>query len=572
MDLQFYPTPPELRDKAWAKFKRRNKTRLLEPSAGKGDLINGKVYFELGGRRYESSMPPIDVIEMDVTQHPLLKSMGFNVIGVDFMAMENGAMYSHIILNPPFLQGVNHVLHAWDIMYDGEIVAIINARSIRNLKNKERVRLAKLIEEYGSVEFLEEEFVEAERKTNVEIALIHLEKKSDFFKELVGDILNNLKKEREFNVESEFEESENTLAVPRNFIENQVLAFKAAVEATKQSIFANARNSYYVSLLGRTMEKMEADANDYSVEKLKDVQQKINVAYADLKNRAWTSIITSSEATSRLSSKAKARLDAEFETIKTLEFNASNVYGLLYGLCEKQGEIQEEMLCDIFDLIGKYHSDNLVFYCGYKSNDKHRTLGLKLKTTRFVIPNNKSYGSFSSSAMSMLRDFDKAFAMLDGKHHCEVSLESLFSDRMDELRDGKRLSGSYFDVRYFKGVGTIHFFPKSEKLMDALNRYVGKRRQWLPNEFVNGSEEYWAHYDMSEKVDKEVRESVLKNHKQYSRWSRDPFWFVNSNDDTERNKISNEIFSEVETVMKKRGIDVMKSIDDKSGNRLLEAS
>jgi len=54
------------------------------------------------------------------------------VVGHDFLEFKMGAIYSHIIMNPPFSQGAAHVLHAWHILYDGEIVALLNAETVRN--------------------------------------------------------------------------------------------------------------------------------------------------------------------------------------------------------------------------------------------------------------------------------------------------------------------------------------------------------------------------------------------------------------------------------------------------------
>ena len=48
MDNQFYPTPVSLGVKAFNKFKNRRITRLLEPQAGRGDLVD--VVHELASR------------------------------------------------------------------------------------------------------------------------------------------------------------------------------------------------------------------------------------------------------------------------------------------------------------------------------------------------------------------------------------------------------------------------------------------------------------------------------------------------------------------------------------------
>ena len=159
-----------------------------------------------------------------------------------------------------------------------------------------------------------------------------------------------------------------------------------------------------------------------------------------------------------------------------MQFTTQNVYGFLQGILESQGSIQNDMVCDIFDLICRYHSENLAYYKGWKSNDKHRTLGMRLKTTRFVIPrcgDNYFHGSINYGTKQMLSDMDKVFSILDSVPKPQISLYKLFDDNIKALCNGERLSSSYFDIRFYPGVGTVHFFPKRKDLMDRLNLIVG---------------------------------------------------------------------------------------------------
>lgn len=112
----------------------------------------------------------------------------------------------------------------------------------------------------------------------------------------------------------------------------------------------------------------------------------------------------------------------------------------------------------------------------------------------------------------MIRDIDRVFAMLDGKAELEVSLESVLDRNLQELKREARLSGSYFDVRFYPGVGTIHFFPSKEKnLVDRLNRLVGKHRQWIPKQDDEVTKNFWQAYDKSEKLDAELRKGFCQS-------------------------------------------------------------
>lgn len=567
MDHQFYPTPLPLALKAWAKFKNRDYVRVMDPSAGHGHLLKGAPFLQETARGiYRRGEPSIvDCCEIDPTMHPVLREQGFNVVGLDFMEYSGGQWLSHIILNPPFLQGTEHVLKAWQILWDGEIVAIVNAETIRNPFSAQRQMLVRLIENFGEVEFVQDAFAgpDAERRTNVEVALIYLRKQADMQTDIIGDLLGELKKDEASTagLASGFEAPQQ-LAIPNTSIENTVLAFNAAVEASRQSIFAGAKAAYYSRLLGRTLAEMSNEKVESAEPLTKYVHKTLLTNYLDLKARAWSSILRSTKVTSRLSSKAQQRLESEFESIKQLEFTVRNVYGFLCGLIDKQGEVMLDMACDVFDLATKYHSDNTVWYKGWKSNDRHRTCGKRMRTNRFILPGHgrESYqSSMGYDSLRLLGDFDKVFAMLDGKTQPEVSLVYLFDKHYRELLNGKRLSSSYFDVRYYPGAGTIHFFAQDKAIVDRLNRLVGRRRQWLPPDDKQGSEVFWKQYDQAEKLDKELRAEVTKvatdpAYKNHFGWAG-PLSALNSPTEETRNAAMEVLFTAATTVLQKHDID-----------------
>ena len=570
MDMQFYPTPLDLAQRAWSKFKDRNFVRILEPSAGEGHLIGAVPVDRFGYHRYK-----IDAIELDSTKHPLLKGM-CDVVGFDFLRFEAGAIYSHIIMNPPFADGAKHVLKAWDILFDGEIVAILNADTLRNAYSKERQMLTRLIEQHGEVEFIPDAFKgdEVERQAEVEVALVYLCKQADT-SAIIGDILGEMKADTEaHSLGADFHEAHD-LALPNNFAENTVLAFNAAVEAMRQEVYAEARASHYARLLGETMAKVNGDASGESSSESSGstatwVRGELGKRYGKLKDRAWTGILRSTQVTSRLSSSAQRRLETEFENIKKLEFSESNIYGFLAGLANAGGQIQIEMACDVFDLITKYHSDNTVFYMGWKSNDRHRTCGMRIKTTRFVLPGHRrSLGdSLYWDSEQVLGDFDKVFAMLDGKTEPETSLVQVFRSSFRELRFGSRVSSSYFDVRYYPGVGTIHFFPRNKMLIDRLNRLVGRHRKWLPPTDEGVSKDFWLQFDKAEKFDGEVRKEFAKSGVGRSTWSKPSLQSLFH--DNDRKAESEEVLAQaVQVVLDRHGINIEAAIEQHDSGRPL---
>ena len=510
-DWQSYPTPARLANHAWSKFTNREVERLLDACAGAGALADAQVRGnERSYRGIRGEAFPVDVIEIDARHHPTLREKDYNVVGFDFLDFEGGAIYSHVIMNPPFAQGARCVLKGWDMLWEGELVAILNAETLRNPCSAERKRLASLVAEHGSVEFITEAFIGAdvERATNVEVALVHLVKPAHCAVDWMGPVIDRLAVDR--HEESGFE-LPHELALPNTFVTSQCIAFRCAVKAMREAVRADAVAGHFAVRLGGTMASRHGSMNQDSTQLLGgDVRKSLRTRYLGLKDRAWASVLRSTDTLAKLSAKVQKQAEAQFAQIKTLEFTESNVYGFLLGLVESQPDMQIDMACDVFDQITRYHSDNTVFYRGWKSNDRHRSCGFRIKTTRFILPGHDSRGYSSTLGYDSIRtlaDFDKVFAMVDGKPKPEVGLVDVFQTHFSALRSGGRVSSSYFDVRYYPGVGTIHFFARDRTLVDRLNRLVGGKRQWLPPQEPNGSA-FWKQYDKADAFDSQVRSEV----------------------------------------------------------------
>ena len=560
MDIQFYPTPKSLAHKMWNKFNNKNFLKILEPQAGEGDLALSDPwgYAESNNRHYHRTLP-IDCCEIDVSKHAILRAKGLNVVGVDFLEFGSAASYSHIIMNPPFENGEQHVLKAWDTLWNGEISACINAQSIRNPNSYARRKLIELIDLYGSVEYVEGAFEveDAIRKASVDVALVYLHKQADADSEIYGDIIAQMSKETNDSAKliEGFEERQE-VALPNTTIENAVVAFNAAMRTMKESVFAETRAKYYRELLGDTLEVRSGNTGKGAQQKvtIDFVQGQLGSRYEDLKNRAWTCILHSSKATALLSSKGRKMVESEFESIKKLEFTVQNIYAFLQGLAENQGDIQIQMALDVFDSICKQIEDNTELYrTWWKSNGKHRACGMRIKMSRFVLPRNTvDYGSgINHDALERLRDIDKVMAMLDGKRVPEVSLVETFEKFSGELKRGQRLRTSYFDVRWYPGVGTIHFYPTDKKLIERFNRIVGQHRKWLPAEGESVNAGFWEQYEHADKFQKEFNAEMTRRRR--SQWD-DPRRGLFSRDDDEKARVEALVDEVLTGIQEKHGI------------------
>ena len=169
--------------------------------------------------------------------------------------------------------------------------------------------------------------------------------------------------------------------------------------------------------------------------------------------------------------------------------------------------------------------------------------------------------------MQRLRDFDRVFGLLDGRFDPEkgfapeYGLVDAFTNDASELAAGCRISTSYFDVRWFPGVGSVHFFPKSKSLMDAMNRFVGRERQWIPSERHEASADFWKQYDFAESFDREVRAEVNKTVSGRTYWGGPIEQMMRGRDEDEASRAAEGIDKAMEAVQIRHGLDIDNLLD-----------
>ena len=535
MDYQYYPTGEKTAALMWAKFKRPIR-HVCDPSAGKGHLIRhakegfpgldesdipwladvqdvdvpngrfGATRLREYARQKFADLPEVSAIEIDVAHHSSLKELGVKVLGYDFLETSSLATVSHLILNPPFAEGCAHVLHGWDCLHDGEVVAIVNAQTLRNPYTQERRRLVELIERHGSFEYLTDQFVDdVARKTSVEIALIYLEKVPQKYLDvnaLLGDLRRGDNEHRELDPEIS-----SALALPGNFISDTYARFELAVGAARNASEQGAIAATTEAALGLTLAEMQAKGVGSEFrEMVGSVRSAANEdfkrRYDVLKKKAWSQIIRSSLLNDKLSNQARRKVEASAQDIYELEFTVANVHGFLAGVMQSLGDVYQQMLVDMFDSIIGRSSDNVVFYRSYKSNEKHR-IGMRLRRSRFILPRFRMGfgGSLDYEDERFLADIDRCWGVLNGINgHYDGLVEAV---KKNDLRSSDRYQSRFFSFRYYKGTQTIHFYPNDSEVMEKMNRFVGKLRRWLPGDMEEANADFAEQYNSGETLTKE---------------------------------------------------------------------
>ncbi|MEV6565891.1 rRNA adenine N-6-methyltransferase family protein [Streptomyces kronopolitis] len=168
-DQGWYATPPALVTQIVDAADIRAGDAVLEPSAGAGALTADIA--SRGG--------VVDAVELDERRAAILRAQGgcrevmrTDFLGLDPLDWEEG--YDRIVMNPPFNNGLDHILHAVGFMKDdGHLVAVMS-QGLMWWSDRKAVEFREVVDEVGGeIEGLPEDSF-AVSGTNVRTCLVFL--------------------------------------------------------------------------------------------------------------------------------------------------------------------------------------------------------------------------------------------------------------------------------------------------------------------------------------------------------------------------------------------------------------
>ena len=163
----YFPTPKPVVDKMLELAELKTGERVLEPSAGKGNIAD-RIIEKVGN-------DTVSTIEIDPKLSEILDLKGYNNRRDDFLNITDEE-YDKIIQNPPFekLQDVDHVRHAYDLLAPGgKLVSVMSESPFFQQQKKAREFREWLAEKDGYIEKLPAgSFKNSERSTGVNTRLI----------------------------------------------------------------------------------------------------------------------------------------------------------------------------------------------------------------------------------------------------------------------------------------------------------------------------------------------------------------------------------------------------------------
>lgn len=157
----FFPTPPALIQPMIQLAEIKPGMRVLEPSAGAGDICS----------RLRSLGIEPDCFEINPLLRECLQLQGFRLIGGDFLADPAQPIYDRVLLNPPFSKGldVEHIRHAWKWLRPGGRLVSIANNALPHFKSSKREAFRQWLRRVGAtvIDNPPNSFVQSDRPTSV---------------------------------------------------------------------------------------------------------------------------------------------------------------------------------------------------------------------------------------------------------------------------------------------------------------------------------------------------------------------------------------------------------------------
>lgn len=473
----FYPTMRNL-IKCMAKgIDLRELKTILEPQAGRGDIVDYiQEYINAHEYDFRYHNLDIDTIEINPNLRHILKGKGYRVVHDDFLTYETYKQYDLIIMNPPFSDGDKHLLKALEIQkYGGKIVCLVNAETLKNPYTNTRKDLVRKLDDLNAkIEFIQDAFIDAERKTQVEIALIRVDVLQA---ERESIILDGLRREEQFQKRVE----PGNAVAEADFLKAIVAQYNFEVRAG-----LNLLNEYF-SMKPYIMSHIK-DAYSQPVIKVKvsDTEKESEFwnAYVEaIRYKYWKALFSSDMFNQLFTSKLRAEYHNRIQDLQHYDFSLYNIYTIKAELVKTMSKSIEETIVDMFDEFSHKSywdetSKNIHYYNGWRTNKAWKINKRVIIRLSAYDDWDKRYQPNYYTVVDKLMDIEKVFNYLDGGRADHVDLKVTLENAQKEGQT-KKVQLKYFSVTFYKK-GTCHIEFTDLELLKKFNIFGSQRKGWLP--------------------------------------------------------------------------------------------
>ncbi|MBU0707051.1 DUF4942 domain-containing protein, partial [Patescibacteria group bacterium] len=475
----YYPTPKPLIDKMLAKIQGKNIHKILEPSAGKGDIINALQ------NRHQYRNSDISAIEIDLDLQATLRGKYIKVIDGDFLTYAGPDKFDLIIANPPFDEGDKHLLKAIDILYRGEIVFLLNAETIKNPYTNTRKELIKQLTKLNAeIEYIQEAFKDAERPTGVEIALVYIRVEKNIEDDLFEDCKDKAKKPV-IEIEESYEVS------TQNPIPELVAVYNETVKIGIETILGYYRNYKKIGCYIGLNDKPDYDF-DRTVDMTEKAQKQVNELLVVVRTKFWRRTLTLPEVKKRLTQQKQEEFETKLVEHCNMDFTESNIRQFVLNLIKGFNTTLMDVVVEVFDKFTiKHHwnednlyNENIHYFNGWKTNKAFK-VGKKVIIPCYGLTDrwNNSFKLDTYDTSRNLQDIDVVMDYFRDTSNCWQGLSIVHAIEAAFKRgQSSKIISEHFAITCYKK-GTIHLTFNDEETLRRFNLAACLGKNWLPYDY-----------------------------------------------------------------------------------------
>lgn len=482
-----YPTPkPMIRKmsnmiprKDWqgAKF-------ILEPSAGAGNILEWLKDDLRHNVVYRA-------IEKDPELHAMLTGKGFNVIDRDFLTYSGPDKYDIIIMNPPFSNGESHLLKAIDVMYSGHIVCLLNADTIRNPHTNARKMLVRQLDELDAeIELLDSAFSFADRKTDIDVAMVHIHIDRNVETDLFDGVTDTIEVNT-CNVDETGKE------LTQNSIRDMVADYNRRVEIGTQTLIDYYKNYRHIG--GFITIKTGDDERHFKDGLTDRLKKDLNGFLVDIRKAYWRKVLLLDKVREKMTVKKRKEFEKALQDNSFMDFTESNIRQFILNLINSYEDILTEATIELFDRMTRkhawdedLHNKNTHYFDGWKTNNAF------MVNKKVIVPFFYQEAFWDDIMKNWrlgwrvheeLDDIDKVMNYFDGRSEY-TKISTAIDQRLKETGwsgSPGEIESTYFKIKVYKK-GTCHLTFKDEGIRRRFNVTACRGKGWLPQDY--GTKKY----------------------------------------------------------------------------------
>lgn len=525
---QFYPTPPALAEKMLEGLDMNFVSTVLEPSAGKGDLVTAiarKNQLSYRNREIDVDCCEIDPYLRQILQYnfsyekkqeigaahgyhtreyDLIDHTKLHVVHDDFLTYSSMKHYDLILMNPPFQDGAKHLLKALHMQRDGGLViCLLNAETLRNPYTDMRQDLVRILQELNAeITFVDDAFRDAERSASVDAAIVRVhipeaEHESEFWSRMKKAI-----------AESDPQpDPELKALVAGDYIDQAITLYNTEVAATMEFVKEYRALVPYIYTDLSPQDKYRAPILTLTVSGDRGASGFDQQRYMrTVRLKYWRALFSNEKFVGRLTSNLRERYEKQVDRMADYEFSAFNIKQIMIEMNAEMTQGVEDSIMGLFDKLTIEHSwfpeckNNRHYYNGWATNKAHK-VGKKCIVPENMFRDSWGYGSDyldTFKAYKVLSDLEKSLDYLGGEGPDGYDLNARL-EWAKQSGQTRNIQLKYFAIDIFKkGTTHIKFYPETMPLVERLNIYASQKKGWLPPRY--GKARYKDMNDMEQMV------------------------------------------------------------------------